>query len=240
MDNNTFSIVPDKATALYLAKRQLAELVFDAVNLEGILYTLPEVQTLLDGVTVGGHRLSDERITLNQASAWKFLFHAIEVGEFSLSKAFATRLHDIAAKEESLTWGKFRDSQVTVAGTDYMPPAADSLDTAWELMLEASEAFADIYDRAIYVFLQMARNQFFFDVNKRMGRFMMNGLLLSKGYPVINLPAKRQLEFNQLMLAFYMSNDVEQMIKFMKSCLDPKYIAIMNERAPDISKAEGS
>ncbi|MCA1785823.1 MAG: Fic family protein [Desulfobacteraceae bacterium] len=35
----------------------------------------------------------------------------------------------------------------------------------------------DVYDRAIHFFLTMARNQFFYDVNKRMGRFIMNGLL---------------------------------------------------------------
>ncbi|MEA1866894.1 MAG: hypothetical protein U9N19_02165, partial [Thermodesulfobacteriota bacterium] len=42
------------AKAMMLAKRQLAECVCDAVNLEGINLTLPEIQTLLDGITVGG------------------------------------------------------------------------------------------------------------------------------------------------------------------------------------------
>lgn len=50
-----------------LIKRQLAEFVCDAVNLEGIHYTLPEVQTLLDGITVGGHKVADQQIALNQA-----------------------------------------------------------------------------------------------------------------------------------------------------------------------------
>jgi hypothetical protein len=31
--------------------------------------TLPEIQTLLDGVTVGGHKVSDQEIALNQAAA---------------------------------------------------------------------------------------------------------------------------------------------------------------------------
>ena len=87
----------------------------------------------------------------------------------------------------------------------------------------------NIFDRAIYVFLQMARNQFFYDVNKRMGRFMMNGILLEAGYPVINLPAKYQREFNQLMLQFYESGNDTAMITFMKSCLDSKLIIIMSE-----------
>ena len=68
MQTDTFSITPNKAKALYLAKRQLSELVCDAVNLEGILYTLPEVQTLLDGITVGGHKLSDEKLV---GPGWK-------------------------------------------------------------------------------------------------------------------------------------------------------------------------
>ena len=75
----------------------------------------------------------------------------------------------------------------------------------------------------------MARTQFFYDVNKRMGRFMMNGLLLSQGYPAINLPAKRQQEFNELMLAFYADGDVTDMTTFMLSCLSSQLIAIMSE-----------
>jgi hypothetical protein len=57
-----------------LAKRQLSEFVCDAVNLEGINMTLQEVQTLLEGITVGGHKLSDQQITVNQGNAWRLLF----------------------------------------------------------------------------------------------------------------------------------------------------------------------
>lgn len=91
-------------------------------------------------------------------------------------------------------------------------------------MAQTANKIEDIYDRAIFVFLTMAREQFFYDVNKRMGRFLMNGILLNAGFPAINLPAKRQLEFNQKMLDFYMSNNPIEMTAFMKSCLDPRII----------------
>jgi hypothetical protein len=42
--------------ALFDAKRLIAQIVTDVVNLEDINYTVPEV-TLLDGITVGGHKL---------------------------------------------------------------------------------------------------------------------------------------------------------------------------------------
>ncbi len=67
-------------------------------------------------------------------------------------------------------------------------------------------------------------------INKRMGRFMMNGILLSQGYPVINLPAKKQLEFNKLMLDFYPSGNTDPMIIFMKNCLSDRVIEIMSEQ----------
>ena len=138
-------------------------------------------------------------------------------------------LHAIAAKEEAMEWGHFRSGGVTIAGTEYMPPAADRLPSLFAMMTQKMLALEDIYDQAIFLFLSMARNQFFYDVNKRMGRFMMNGLLLSSGYPALNLPARRQLEFNQLMLHFYDSGDTQPMNRFLRSCLDPRIIAIMNE-----------
>ncbi len=96
-------------------------------------------------------------------------------------------------------------------------------------MIRETQNVPDIYDQAIHIFLAMARAQFFYDVNKRLGRFMMNGHLLAHGYPAINLPAKRQLEFNTLRLALYDSGDESPMNAFLRSCLDPRVIAIMKE-----------
>jgi len=226
---NLETINPNKEKAIFLAKKQLPELVCDAVNLEGIHYTLPEVQTLLDGITIGGHQMKDEKITLNQAEAWKLLFKLLESERFFVSKSIACQIHSVAGENESLEWGCFRSGGVTISGTEYLPPDADELDECWEAMLSESSEIDNIFDKAIFIFLQMARNQFFYDVNKRMGRFMMNGLLLSKGLPAINLSAKRQQEFNQLMLSFYPSGDVAPMTEFMKSCLTPQIIKIMSE-----------
>ena len=58
---------------------------------------------------------------------------------------------------------------------------------------------------------------------------MMNGILLTAGYPAINLPASRQAEFNQLMLDFYASGDGGPMTDFMLSCLDLRIVDIMSE-----------
>ena len=92
----------NRAKALMIAKRQLSELVCDAVNLEGIPFTLPEIQTLLEGITVGGHKISDQQVAINQANTWKTLFNLIETDQFMLTMEQICMLHKIAAKEEAL------------------------------------------------------------------------------------------------------------------------------------------
>lgn len=57
---------PNQPLALQPARRDISVLVYDAVNLEGILMMLPEVQTILGGITVGGCRITDQNMVLNQ------------------------------------------------------------------------------------------------------------------------------------------------------------------------------
>jgi len=49
----------------------------------------------------------------------------------------------------------------------------------------------DVYDNAIAPFSKIARIHFYWDVNKRMRRFIMNGILLDEGYPIINVPVRK-------------------------------------------------
>lgn len=229
-----------KTKALFDAKRLIAQIVTDVVNLEDINYTVPEVQTLLDGITVGGHKLQDELITLNQIKAWQFLFASIEQGNFAVSKDYLLRLHSLVANQEALSWGEFRTGQVSISGTEYLPPKYDILDLLWLKLAEGTNSriatnlsfkggvletlkAVNIYVAAINLFGQMARTQFFFDGNKRTARMMMSGILLSYGLPMINIPAKRKLEFNQIMIDYYNTEQFKPLFEFMMSCI-PDYI----------------
>ncbi len=219
-----WNMVPNRRLAKHLAVREVPSLVYEAVNLEGVAITLPEVQTILDGVTVGGHKISDQNMVINQANTWMHLFQIINDNRFEFSKSIALELHNIAGKEEAFEWGVFRSGNVSIAGTDYEPPPPDKLDAIWLQTEFELEQIEDIYDQAIAAFLKMSRTQFFWDVNKRMGRFMMNGILLNRGFPIINVPVKKQLIFNNLMLEFYSSNDMNKMILFLRDCLNEKII----------------
>ncbi len=214
----TTSTVPDVRRACFRVRKILEEVVYDTVYLENNPFTFAEVKTLMEGVTVGGHRLSDANQVLNQAASWRELLRQVEAGEFTLDAANFMRLHALVAREEALRWGVFRDDRVSVAGTDYQPPDHAGLDAVFRRGLRALCSIADVHERSIATFLFGALNQFFFDGNKRTARLMMNGQLLQAGYDAITIPARRKEAFNRTMIGFYDSRDGTAMFQFLADC----------------------
>jgi len=88
--------------------QMLSVFVWDASVLEGNPFTYPEVKTLLDGITVGGRKISDQEQVLNLAVSSKHLLATVKACKFTLNKATFTDLHRLVARNETLEWGHFR------------------------------------------------------------------------------------------------------------------------------------
>lgn len=219
--------------SIFRYKQMLAQFVFDASSLEGNPFTFPEVKTLLDGVTVGGHKLADEQQVLNLAAAAKELFSLVKAGSFRLDKATSDRLHALVAREEPLEWGCFRgEGQFTDITPrvglgregEFVPshptePGAANLNRLFTEAVEVLEAeVPDARERGMAFFLFGALQQFYFDGNKRTSRFMMNGILMSNGMDAISVPAARATEFNEKMVRFYVGKDATEMMGFLIDC----------------------
>lgn len=217
--------------ALFRYRQSLARHVHDAACLEGNPFTFVEVQTLLDGVTVGGHKLDDEQQILNLVRSARKLCRLVENGSFTLCKTVSDQLHDLVAYREALEWGSFRgeglESSLTphVAvseHTSHIPPATESGGSNLiNLYHQGCNELAKIShpcERAMAYFLFTALQQFYFDGNKRTGRFMMNGELMTHGWDAISVPAVRAKEFNEKMAAFYTSRDGSEMLEFLFDC----------------------
>lgn len=213
---------PDRARAIFRARKALEEVVYDTVALEGNPFTFAEVKTLLEGVTVGGRRVEDAEQVLNQARSWRSLLERLEQGAFQFDRPTFEALHAHVAREEALEWGCLRSGPVGIGGTRHKPPAAEELPARMAAALKTISALPETHTRAIATFLWTARNQPFWDGNKRTGRLMMNGLLLEQGHDIITVPAAKRLAFNEAMIRFYDTSDGAEMLRFMAACsLDP-------------------
>ncbi|MBD3843411.1 MAG: hypothetical protein IE909_16320, partial [Campylobacterales bacterium] len=89
--------VPNKNLSFSLAKKDKIDFIYNTSALEGNAMSFPEVQTLLEGITVGGHKLSDEQQILNQNRSVNLLFELIEKNQFHIDKSTLLKLHDKVA-----------------------------------------------------------------------------------------------------------------------------------------------
>ncbi len=212
-------------------KAVLPSHVWDAAALEGNSFTLPEVQTLLDGVTVGGHMQeeADQVQALGESS--RALTGMVESGRFSMDCRTINRIHRLVARFEALDAGMFRGEGPTNGGGlvnlgglgEYR--ATGSQDGGAELGREFESAIhylstQDLHpaERAIAYFGIGAMHQFFFDGNKRTSRLMMNGWLMAQGFDAISIPAARRLELNQHLITMYTVKDATPLMEFILDC----------------------
>ncbi|MEW6220454.1 MAG: Fic family protein [Thermodesulfobacteriota bacterium] len=218
---------PDVRRACFVARKLFAEIVYDTAALEDSPYTFPEVQTLLEGITVGGHRLADQSLVLNQAASWRRLIELVGSGRFALDKETFCELHALVAREEALTWGVFRDGAVRIAGSRHEPPPAAALDELFAGGLAELDRITCPFLKGINFFLFGSLSQFFFDGNKRTSRLMMNGIIMSAGHPPISVPAAKALEFNRTMLTFYETREGREMAQLLLSLAPVAYLPAM-------------
>ena len=172
--------------------RMLPEFVWDASMLEGNPFTFPEVKTLLDGVTVGGRRLSDQDQVLNLAESSRHLLGLVRSGTFTPDKATFCALQGIVARREAREWGHFRGEGDETAYTPDGGLGAHGRYTPLPTVAGAPEL--------------------------RSSRLMMNGILMSAGIDAISIPAASAQEFNETMVQFYLTREGSGMMAFLLGC----------------------
>lgn len=216
-----------KEEILFATKRMHTELVYNMTKLEGNPYTYPEVKTLLDGITVGGRKLSDQEQVLRVSKAWEELRCQVAQSSFTLTKANFIHFNKIVAEGEALAVGSFRNGQVYIAGVEsYIPPSSEQLDEHFQWVMQRFEQESDPYLKAFRLFLDCARIQFFYDGNKRTAQLMMNGYLMSNGYAPVSIPAKSKRQYDTKMIKFYETGEEKAMFAFLRKLAESSRFSV--------------
>lgn len=214
-------------------RAHLPELIWNTAALEGNNFTLPEVKTLLEGVTVGGKKLEDEQQIIALSEAYNRLDEMVGTGQFSLSKDVSDQLHRLVARHEAIEAGSFRgEGRAQGGGTVQLASGGVVLGTEHgEGGVLLREHFANLVDylgtlsdaryRALIYFASATRRQFYFDGNKRTARLMMAGELMSSGYDLVSVPYSRKLEFNNALDILFDRDDATELLRFLSTCTLP-------------------
>ena len=211
-------------------RASLPEMIWNTAALEGNNFTLPEVITLLDGVTVGGRKLEDAEQILALSDAYGRLDVIVGDGRFALTKSVSDELHGLLARHEAIESGSFRgEGNVTGGGTVHLAsgglvegtphgPGGVLLRANFDDLVSYLNTVDDPRHRALIYFASATRRQFYFDGNKRTARLMMTGELMRCGYEIVGVPFARKLEFNEALDVLFSRDDATDLLRFLSTC----------------------
>jgi fido (protein-threonine AMPylation protein) len=171
--------------------RQLAEdlrlqLTYHSNAIEGNTLTLQETRIVLEaGVTIGGHPLREHLEATNHAAAFDHLMTLTDLHTpFSLDSVLY--LHYIVMSGIDPSAGRFRQRAVYIRGAPLTPPhpeAVPDMTASWLEWLDGDGLEYDPIVRAALAHHAFEAIHPFVDGNGRVGRLLLNLLLMRAGYP---------------------------------------------------------
>jgi len=169
------------------------DLTYSSNALEGNTLTLSETKVLLeDGITTGGKPLRDCYEAAGHAQAYDFMLTAARAEPFVLTEDLICKLHKLFYERlDSATAGQYRDHQVFITGTDYLPPTAEEVPAQMSAFMTEFQAKAQTLHPILLA--AWAHRRFvdihpFTDGNGRTARLLMNLILVNHGYFVVSIP----------------------------------------------------
>ncbi|GGF24424.1 hypothetical protein [Subtercola lobariae] len=220
----------DSERARHRFRSRLPDMIWDAARLEGNTFTLPEVRTLLEGVTVAGKRLDEERQILALNEGFNDVDALVGAGQFSLNKAVSDRIHAHVAAFEAIEAGHFRgEGQVQGGGSvrlstggvvDGREHGSDGsvLKAYYDDLLDFTHGISDARLRALVYAASAIRHQFYFDGNKRTAKLMASGELMANGFDAISIPYTRLYEQNRALDHLFSTDDATPLMRLMADC----------------------
>ena len=205
-----YHLTPEQSA--FLAKKKWDENVYCGMKMENRNVTFPQTKTILDGVNVPNVQLDDITAILNMRDAWKFLLGSIDA---PVTLEYMCKLNEYIARNEALEWGKLRTGRVGISGTDYTPPLPNADTAAAELDVILNADDTTTTEKALTAFAWGARNQLFWDGNKRTSLVLANKIMLQSGAGMLTISEKHMEAFNALLVDYYNTGDDERLKRFL-------------------------
>ncbi|MGF2152633.1 Fic family protein [Enterococcus casseliflavus] len=189
--------------SVYLLKKNIVELVYNAGKFEGLKTTLLQTEEIIKYNWANNVAVDDVLTVVNLKRGFEMLLNDVQEPLLETSK----RINRIVAAEDALFPGEIRTGGVevsTIQGS-YVPPmlTEDEVEDQYDEILnqEISET-----EKALRLFLFISKNQIFWDGNKRTALLTANKIMFSQGLGLLSIPESVFAKFNEILSMYYNSN----------------------------------
>ncbi|MGX7330022.1 Fic family protein [Enterococcus bulliens] len=201
--------------SVYLLKKNIVELVYNAGKFEGLNTTLLQTEEIIKYNRANNVAVDDVLTVVNLKRGFEMLLNDVQEPLIETSK----RINRVVAAEDALFPGEIRTGGVEVSTIQgrYVPPmlTEDEVKNKYDEILnqEISET-----EKALRLFLFISKNQLFWDGNKRTALLTANQIMFSQGLGLLSIPETKFAKFNELLSNYYNSNllvDESTIISYM-------------------------
>lgn len=189
--------------SVYLLKKNIVELVYNAGKFEGLNTTLLQTEEIIKYNWANNVAVDDVLTVVNLKRGFELLLIDVQEPLLETSK----RINRIVAAEDALFPGEIRTGGVEVSTIQgrYVPLTLteDEVKKQYDKIMnqEISET-----EKALRLFLFISKNQIFWDGNKRTALLTANQIMFSQGLGLLSIPETKFVKFNELLSNYYNSN----------------------------------
>lgn len=168
--------------------------------IEGNTLTLQETKLVLEeGVTIGGKPLKDHIEARNDAEAFDLMISFVN-SNVSITQDVIQRIHELVTKGLLEDAGKYRTTNVRIAGSSTTPPDFSKIVKLMDEFIKDTKGLKiHPLKKAAFIHYELVRIHPFVDGNGRVARLLTNLYLMEQGYPPIILKkTERQFYYKAL------------------------------------------
>ena len=156
-------------------------------------------------------KLNDVLTINNLKRAWYFLLDNLEA---DADLQYACQLNKLVGGDDLVYNAGFpRTIPVHIGGTKWTPGIPD-IEEVSQTLQEINQ-MPCVTQRAITAMLYLMRTQRFLDGNKRSSMLYANHIMIQNGCGIISIPEDKIVEFKTLLVDFYETNEMEEIMQFV-------------------------
>lgn len=199
-----------RVTIKYLLNKYRDQYVCNSAQLENVPVSYIGTTTIIEGGTVAGLTPSHVQLILNMKHAWEFMWNTLD---YPVDIQLISAMHSTIAYALVPTPGVFRTHPVKISGTSWQPQIPDYAKIRTDV--EEIMAITCNTERALKLFLYLARAQLYSDCNKRIALMMANHELARTGAGVLELSVEHKEPFYKLLVEYYESANDDKILEYM-------------------------
>ena len=218
----------DKHQVWQLKKYFDVEFTYNTNAIEGNTLNINETKVVLeDGITVGkGKTIKEHLEAINHKEAMDFLEEYVRQRE-DLTEKFIRDLHTLILNNiDKENPGKYRQKNVTISGSQHKPldhfkipeQMKDMIDWYHEKKYKLHPVELSVYLHHRFTYVHP-----FIDGNGRVGRLLMNFVLLRNGYPLAVIKAKDRERYMEALEKASVNGDYSALFEVVKKALEDSF-----------------